>query len=105
MRRQKLAKHGRAVYPDSVGVDALPQRSVLGMIVRDLSQGISKKRRNFLGSRCTRCTHEGVPLNFVGVQEMDLREGRFRHEVQDVRARSAQANNRNPLFADAVLRY
>ena len=60
-------------------------------------------RVNLLGSRCAWRPHEVVPFNVVGIQEMDFHHGRFGNKVQDVSARSAQANDRNPLTADAVL--
>ena len=34
---------------------------------------------------------------------MDFHHGRFSNKVQDVGARSAQANDRNPLIADSIL--
>ena len=60
-------------------------------------------RLNLLGSRCAGRPHEIVPVNVVGIQKIDFQHGRFGNKVQDVSARSAQANNRNPLTADSIL--
>ena len=73
------------------------------MIIRRLFQRASTKRFNFVGGWRTRCTHERVPVNFVGVQKVNLRNRRLRHEIQHECTRSAQPNDCNSLFADAVL--
>ena len=44
-----------------------------------------------------------MPVNVVGIQKMNFHHGRFGNKVQDVSARSAQADNRNPLTADSIL--
>ena len=90
MSRQKLTESGLAVHSDRVRVDVFPEGSVLGMVVVHFGQTSIGKRLNLLGGRCAGGPVEGVPLNFVVIQEMDFPHGRFGNKVQDIGARSAQ---------------
>ena len=63
----------------------------------------SANQFDLLGGRGTGSPKQSVPVNDIGIEQMDAANRRFGHRVEHVRTSAAEAEDGNPLTADAVL--
>ena len=99
----EVCEEARVFHPNRMGMNSIPEGGVLGTVVIYLEQRTRANLFDFLGGGHSGSSHQGMPVDAVGVKEMDFRNWRLGNEVQQKGACPTEAYDRDLIAADMVL--